>query len=281
MESRRAELGRFLRSRRERITPGEVGLSNSDRRRTPGLRREEVAALADVGVSWYTWLEQGRDIQASAAVLGAVARALRLDPHERRHLFALAGALDPAATAAPAAAAVPPEIFALLGQLDPFPANVQNARSDLLAYNTAYRLLISDLDALPADDRNVAWLTFTHPAWRRSLADWPVTADRVVAQLRAARAGHRDDPAWCELLDRLRDASPEFARRWRAHDIAQPEARYKAYLHPRLGLLRFTHTQLWLGPTSTTRLTTFIPIGADTRTALDRLVASPMSAGRA
>ena len=268
---RRVELGRFLRSRRERITPEQVGIPNGGRRRTPGLRREEVALLAGVGASWYTWLEQARDVQASAAVLDAVARALRLDPGERRHLFTLAGAVDPAAPAAPAPAAVPSEVRELLAQLEPFPANVQNERCDLFAYNTTYRLLVTDLDTLPVEDRNVAWLTFTHPAWRRALVDWPATADRVVAQFRAAHAGHLTDPAWRRLLDRLRRASPEFAERWERHEIAHRESRRKAYLHPELGLLRFSHTQLWLGGTGGTRLTTFVPADPATRAALDEL----------
>ncbi len=270
---RRVELGRFLRSRRERITPDQVGIPNGGRRRTPGLRREEVAQLAGVGVSWYAWLEQARDIRASPAVLDAVAQALLLDPYERHHLFSLAGAVDPAASGEPGMAAVPPQVQALLHQLEPFPANVQSARWDLLAYNTSYRLLVSDLDALPIEDRNVVWLTFNHPAWRRALVDWPVTADRVVAQFRAAYSEHMDDPAWRWLLNRLQQASPEFAERWQRHEIAHPESRHKAYLHPQLGLLRFTHTQLWLSRTITTRLTTFIPADPETRAALDQLMA--------
>jgi len=269
--SRRVELGRFLRSRRERITPDQVGIPNGGRRRTPGLRREEVAHLAGVGVSWYTWLEQARDIQASPAVLDAVARALRLDPYERRHLFSLAGAVDPAAPGEPGLTAVPPQVRALLQQIEPFPANVQSARCDLLAYNTSYRVLISDLDLLPIEDRNVIWLTFTHPAWRRALIDWPVTADRVVAQFRAAYSEHVDDPAWRWLLNRLLAASPEFAERWQRHEIAPWESRHKAYLHPQLGPLRFAHTQLWLSRTIATRLTAFIPADPETRAALDRL----------
>lgn len=270
---RRVELGRFLRSRRERITPDQVGIPNGGRRRTPGLRREEVARLAGVGVSWYTWLEQARDIQASPAVLDAVARALLLEPYERRHLFTLARAVDPAAPGEPGLAAVPPQVQALLDQLEPFPANVQSTRCDLLAYNTSYRLLVSDLDALPVEDRNVVWLTFTHPAWRRALVDWPMTADRVVAQFRAAYSEHVDDPAWRWLRGRLQQASPEFAQRWQRHEIAPWQSRHKAYLHPRLGLLRFTHTQLWLSRTIATRLTAFIPADPETRAALDQLIA--------
>jgi transcription regulator MmyB-like protein len=168
---------------------------------------------------------------------------------------------------------VPAEVRALLRQLEPYPANVQNARGDLLAYNSSYRLLVSDLDALPVEDRNVPWLTFTHPAWRRALIDWPAVADRVVAQFRAAFSEHMGDPAWRWLLDRLQAAAPEFAERWQRHEVAPWESRHKAYLHPRLGPLRFTHTQLWLSRTTATRLTAFIPADAETRAALNQLVA--------
>jgi hypothetical protein len=238
----------------------------------PGCGVRRLPASLAWACSWYTWLEQARDIHASPAVLDAVARALLLDPYERSHLFSLAGAVDPAAPGEPGVAAVPPQVRALLQQLEPFPANVQSARSDLLAYNTTYRLLVSDLDVLPIEERNVVWLTFTHPAWRRALVDWPMTADRVVAQFRAAYSEHMDDPAWRWLLNRLRQASPEFAERWQRHEIAQWESRHKAYLHPELGPLRFTHTQLWLSRTVATRLTTFIPADPETRAALDRLM---------
>src|SRR5947199_5879920 len=127
---RRGELAAFLRSRRERITPDQVGLPPGGRRRTPGLRREEVAQLAGVGVTWYTWLEQGRDIHASEQVLDAIANTLRLDPNERSHLFTLAGL--PEAPGLRECRAVPEPVHVMLRQLEPFPACVQNARTDIL-----------------------------------------------------------------------------------------------------------------------------------------------------
>src|SRR5689334_4829157 len=150
-QQRRRELAAFLRSRRERLTPAEVGLPAGGRRRTPGLRREEVASLAGVGMSWYTWLEQGRDINASEQVLESIARTLLLDPHERAHLFTLAGVAVPGQAAD--SQVVSAEIRAVLDQLHPFPAFVTNGRYDLLAYNRAYTVLIGDLDALPFQDR--------------------------------------------------------------------------------------------------------------------------------
>src|SRR4051794_9201609 len=169
--ARRDELASFLRNRRERITPLDVGLPVVGRRRTPGLRREEVAQLAGVGVTWYTWLEQGRDIHPSPEVLEAIARTLQLDRTERQHLLTLAGApFDPAS--GPACYAASPTVRSLLDQLEPFPAVVQNSRYDLLAYNGAYGHLVVDLDELPPEDRNSLWLLATHPAYRAALPDW-------------------------------------------------------------------------------------------------------------
>jgi transcriptional regulator with XRE-family HTH domain len=164
---RRDELASFLRSRRERLRPEDVGLTPYGRRRTPGLRREEVAQLAGVGVTWYTWLEQGRDINVSTQVLEALARTLHFDRHEHAHLMALAGAPD--ATPLKQCPTVTPGVLTLLGQLDPSPAVVMNARRDLLAHNDAYLRIFPELLEVPAADRNLLWLLFTHPAWRRRL----------------------------------------------------------------------------------------------------------------
>ena len=166
-DDRAHELAAFLRSRREHITPEQVGLPRGRRRRTPGLRREEVAQLSAVGVTWYTWLEQARDIQVSVQVLDALARTLLLDPSERAHLFALAGAVDPAPGSD--CPTVTPALRQLLEQLEPFPACVQNSRYDILAYNRTYGRLLCDLDAVPPEDRNCMILAFTHDEWRSSI----------------------------------------------------------------------------------------------------------------
>ena len=218
---RRHELAEFLRSRRERITPEQVGLPPGRRRRTPGLRREEVAQLSAVGVTWYTWLEQARDIQVSPQVLDALARALLLDPSERSHLFALAGALDPAPnTACPS---VTPALRAMLDQLGPIPACVQNSRYDILAYNSTYGRLLCDLDALPPEDRNCLWLAFTNDDWRASVVDLAETNRVMAAKFRASMAEHLAEPAWKALLARLEGASPEFREVWARHEVVGHE----------------------------------------------------------
>ncbi|WP_405013416.1 helix-turn-helix transcriptional regulator [Kitasatospora sp. NBC_01539] len=269
--ARRRELAAFLRSRRERISPEQVGLPETGRRRTPGLRREEVAQLATVGVTWYTWLEQGRDIQVSAQVLGSVARALRLDPTERAHLFVLAGADDPAPVVE--CATVTPAVRALLAQLEPLPAAVLNSRYDVLAHNRAYTWIAGDLDALPPEERNLMWLAFTDSVFRRTLVDVDEAHPDMVARFRAAMADHGSEPAWKSLLTRLRRASPEFEAAWERHEVAGLGNGLKRFLLPEAGLLRFEYTNLWLGPRPGPRLVAYTPQDAETRQALDRLAA--------
>src|SRR5580658_9645787 len=150
---RRTELAAFLRSRRERISPEDVGLAAGSRRRTSGLRREEVAQLAGVGVTWYTWLEQGRPIHASVQVLGAIANTLQLDEVERQHLFRLAEVTD-VEGAESLCPQLPPEIQPVLDQLSPMPASVLSDRFDILAWNAAYDVLFTRTAGLPRSERN-------------------------------------------------------------------------------------------------------------------------------
>ena len=204
---RRRELAAFLRTRRERLAPEDVGLPPGYRRRTPGLRREEVAQLSGVGVTWYTWLEQGRPINASAQVLEAVTRTLRLDDSERSHLFTLAGVPD---TTSRVVEICEPAVRELVDALDPYPAFVVSPRYDILAWNRAEAALKGDYSSLPARYRNVLWLLFTQPAWRELLVDQQDVA-YVVARFRAAMAEHMGEPAWVDLVQELCSASPAFA----------------------------------------------------------------------
>ncbi|NGN65195.1 helix-turn-helix domain-containing protein [Streptomyces sp. A7024] len=253
----RRELADFLRTRRERITPEQVGLPPGRRRRTPGLRREEVAALAAVGVTWYTWLEQARDIQISAQVADSIARALMLDRPERAHLFVLAGVPDPSPRAD--CPAISPALTTMLAQLEPYPAAVHNSRYDVLAYNSTYGRLVGDLDALPEEDRNILWLVFTDPAWREAVVDREQVLPLMAAKFRATMAEHLAEAPWKALVKRLQEASPEFCEFWERHDVLQPENHTKRYLNPRVGLLTMDFTQLWLGPRQGPKLTTYTP----------------------
>ena len=219
-QQRRAELAAFLRARRERITPEQAGLPPGARRRTPGLRREEVAQLSGVGVTWYTWLEQGRQINASPQVLGAVARTLLLDQAEREHLFQLADLPD-AATAAGAAATgceqVLPEAQEILDALVPMPASVINERFDLLAWNAPYDALWPGVTGAAPAERNVLWQVFTYPDCCHPYVNRHEQVGMLVAQLRSAYGRHLGEPAWTGFVRRLQAVSPTFARLWDEH----------------------------------------------------------------
>jgi transcriptional regulator with XRE-family HTH domain len=268
-ELRRRELGAFLRSRRERIKPEQVGLHSMRRRRTPGLRREEVAQLAGVGVTWYTWLEQGRDINPSAQVLDAIGRTLQLDSHEHSHLFTLAGMAT--ATIANECLNLCPTVQPLIDQLEPFPAVVVNSRLDLLASNRVYASFFPDLETIAIEDRNVLWLSFTHPGWKKVIVDREDVLGRMVAEFRAAMAEHLDEPAWKTLVARLHRASPEFAAVWERHDVQGVESRTKRARHPSAGLLLLDYTNLWIGQQVGIRIVAFTPADDRTRRRLERL----------
>jgi transcriptional regulator with XRE-family HTH domain len=267
---RRQELGTFLRSRRERISPQQVGLISGGRRRTPGLRREELAQMAGVGVTWYTWLEQGRDINVSGQVLEAICRALLLDPSERSHVMNLAG-LDDHDFVVRECRALSPSVQVMLDQLSPFPASVANARFDLLAFNDVYRRLITDLDEVPLEDRNTLWLGFTDPAWRAALVDWELGMSRMVAQYRLNMADHVGEPSWKDLVRRLSDASPEFVDMWSRRDVQGVENRAKLLMNSHVGLLRLHHTSYWIGPRSGTRVVVYTPLDEEARRRLEKL----------
>jgi transcriptional regulator with XRE-family HTH domain len=258
---RRRELAAFLRSRRERLTPHQVGLPITGRRRTPGLRREEVAQLAGVGVTWYTWLEQGRDIRPSDQVLGAIARTLQLDPYESAHLFTLAGlATRPSQKDCNA---VPPGAVALLDRIDPWPALVTNARTDILAYNRGYNWLLGDVDELPFEERNTMLQCFLG-RWEERMPDWHGHKARAVAQLRASMADQVTNPSWKALVKRLRRESADFEALWSQHDVTAPRNWTKRFLHPDAGLLQFHTTYLWLTPVPEIRLASYTPADAET-----------------
>lgn len=267
-DSRRTALAEFLRTRRERITPDDVGLPSGGRRRTPGLRREEVAQLAGVGITWYTWLEQGRRINASVQVLDAIARTLRMDSQERLHLLRLA---DAAVAPTPTSVTAPtPEVRAILQRLSPFPVSVLSQRYDILAYNRAYNAMMGNLDAVDPSERNQAWLFFTNPHWRRMCINREPAARHLVNNLRAAMATHLDDPLWTSLVNRLREASPEFDGLWKRHDVTSEAIPAKDF-HSPYGVLHLVGTRMSIGTDDLTRMLVYSPRDEETRDRLERL----------
>ncbi|MGG1397718.1 helix-turn-helix transcriptional regulator [Bacillus salipaludis] len=235
------ELARFLRTRRERITPKQVGLPESGRRRTPGLRRGEVALLADVGLDWYTYLEQGRHINVSTEVLERIAIALRLDESERRHLFFLARKQMPLVETK-VSAQVSQSLQSFLDSQKTSPANVMDARMNIIAWNAAYCVLNGDLAILSDKERNFVWMTFTSPRFRYIKGDqWELHARRIAAKFHAGYARHVDDPWWSEQFDALCQASPEFQEFWESHEVLDAIDATKALRCPNLGILNFDH----------------------------------------
>lgn len=256
---RRAELADFLRQRRASLQPEEVGLQGGGRRRTPGLRREEVAQLAGVGTTWYTWLEQGRDVRASLDVLEAIARALRMDNAERTHLILLGRGEQPPPCKSPAER-VSPTLRRLVENLGPNPAYILGRRWDYLAWNDAAVALLGDLGAIPRGQRNHAWLTFTDPARRQMFTDWERSSRILVAKFRADSARHLGDPEFEALIKALRDSSPEFCRAWKRHEVTSSGEGRKDLIHPIAGVLSFSHAVFHPQESSEQRLILYSPL---------------------
>jgi transcriptional regulator with XRE-family HTH domain len=237
-DPRRREFGDFLRSRRERLTPKAAGVPIGRRRRTAGLRREEVAELAGIGVDWYIRLEQGRTVSPSVTTIDALARALRLGKAEHAHLRALARDAD----RRPFARETVPETIRRLVESLNQPAYVTGRRWDILAWNAAADEIFA-FSRLVEADRNTLICMLTNAATRRLFGSaWATEAQRMVAQFRATHDLWAGDPAFRDLLQRLRQGSSEFAAWWEAHDVSDSAAGRKSLRHPKKGSLRFEYT---------------------------------------
>ena len=279
---RERELGDFLRSRRAAIDPADVGLPSGPRRRAPGLRREEVALLAGVSVTWYTWLEQGRAERPSRAVLDAVARALRLDDAEHSHLLTLArraagdGAVEASSRARRAGEGVeavdlaghpPPDaLVRTLDALDPAPSYLLGPRWEYLAWNRAQGLLYPKAESLAVEDRNLLFIVLCEPSARELVVDREDEARAMVTEFRASTALLRGDPDLEELIARLRRESPEFERWWSGLDVAGFHSRLRRYDHPRAGPLTFEYQAFEPAEWPGHRLVTQLPVPGDDST---------------
>ena len=233
-------LGSFLAYKRARLHPSELGLP-TEKRRTPGLRREEVAFLSGVSVSWYTWLEQGRDIKASPDALRRIADVLRLDRTEASHLFVLSSREPPRfeTDGEPSDG-----LTMLVKALDPLPAYIRNGRLDVLAWNAPVADLLVDYASLRPHERNTLRLLFTHPDYRTLIVDWEQMARSMIATFRAARARAQDQAPFDRLAEELRDASPEFAAWWPEVEVRAFTEGTKRLQHPRLGRVDLTYVAL-------------------------------------
>jgi transcriptional regulator with XRE-family HTH domain len=240
--SDRSALGQFLRNRRGRIGPTEVGLpAGTSRRQTPGLRREELAALAGVSVDYYIRLEQGRDTHPGAAVLDALATALRLDDDERAHLHSLAhNAANRTPVRAPRAVSVRTGLLQLLETVRPTPAYVLDPTSNILAANPEGSQLMTGIDAWPPTQRNVVRYVFTHPAAREVFVSWRRMAEDCVAHLRTVAASDSGSPELAALVTELSAASAEFAQLWQHYDVRVKSGSRRTFHHPAVGNFELT-----------------------------------------
>ena len=276
--SRRDELRAFLRSRRARLSPADVGLPDDGaRRRTPGLRREELAALAGVGVSWYTWLEQGRDINPSPEVLDALARALQLDAAERRTLFALARTELPLADHV--AGTDPGQLDGDIGQLidlvnalHPNPAWLLGPMTRILAWNRAASVVLGSPGHLPPDRRYLLWWLMVELGEGEMTPQREETARNTVGRFRAEYARHAGEPEYEEFLARIRTRSAQFREWWGEHEVIEAQRGTKVMQHPRLGTLRLHHAQTVPTGQPELRLAVYAPADDATRAALATLV---------
>ncbi|MDZ5647476.1 helix-turn-helix transcriptional regulator [Nitrospirillum sp. BR 11828] len=259
--SKRRELGEFVRAQRERLSPAALGLAPGPRRRTPGLRREELAQLSGVSVTWYTWIEQGRDVSISPAALGRLAQALRLSAAERAYLFDLAGKHDPQGKTAGDDAPVPAALDALVRGIA-HPAYLLDRTWNALAWNAAAaRLFNGWLDPPgPDSDRNQLRYLFLNPAAQALIPDWAERARRVVAEFRVDYSHHLDDPAMQALVADLSQRSPLFAGLWHAHTVTARAGGERAFHHPADGPLRYEQLTFALAGQADVKLVTLVPL---------------------
>lgn len=241
-DPRLEELAQFLRAKRKRLQPHEAGIVARRRRRAPGLLREEVADLAGVSLTWYTWLEQARAANPSRRVLDGLAAALRLGPAERQHLFRLARPDLAAQTTV--ATVLSPAHRQWLDGLTPHPAYALDAIGNVIAWNARAARIFGGFAHLAGHERNVLHRLLLDPAWRDLFADWQEIIERAIAQFRAMTAQHLADPRVAELIALLAARSPHFARLWPQRDVALPPACLKTLRHPTGGMLTLNYLTL-------------------------------------
>ncbi|MFD7745988.1 helix-turn-helix domain-containing protein [Streptomyces sp. NPDC059698] len=281
---RRAELSEFLRTRRAKLRPQDVGLPEfGRRRRVPGLRREELAQLAGVSVAYYTRLEQGNGRNVSAEVLHAIARALRLTDAEQAHLTHLARPARHGRKRRPARAQrVRTGLLYLLGSMEGIPAYVTGARSDILAWNPMAAAVFGDWGALPPAERNWARLVFLSPAYRDLFVNWDSKASDMVSYLRLYAGCHPDDPELSALVGELSVKSEEFRRLWATHNVKEKGHGTKVVRHPLAGDLTLAYETLNLPDDEEQHLVTYhAEPGSESAEGLRLLASWGADAGRA
>jgi transcriptional regulator with XRE-family HTH domain len=253
----RQQLGEFLRARRDRLRPEDFGLPPGQRRRAPGLRREEAAQLCGISPTWFTWIEQGRTAAVSVPTLAAIARGLRLSRAERGYLFELAARADPAP---PSADQTDPQQLRALVDAIRTPAYVLDRHWDAVVWNKpAAELFAPWLGARAGPDRNLLRFVFLQPAARRFILNWNDRAQRLVAEYRADSAAWRDDPVRRSLVQELGDASAEFAGAWKSQQVLSRDGGRRSLRHPRRGRMEYEQFTLRVAQRPDLKLTVLVP----------------------
>ena len=270
---RRAGLSDFLRTRRARLRPEQFDLPTVPRRHTPGLRREELAQLVGVGISWYTWLEQGRDIQVSDHVLSRLADILQLDPEERLHLFGLARGRVPLPTKPDASKLSPNTPYQAILDAFLYPAQLIDHRLSVVAWNDSANQLFGDYSTASERERNLAWSLFMNPLQRQRFVHWERAARGCIAHLRAMRDQYGDEAWVTELIADLSTSSPEFRAWWPEHEILLTCNSAGEIYHPLVGHLAFQITTLTVPQQPDWGMVVYTPLSqTDTAAKLDTLM---------
>lgn len=255
----RAELGDFLTRKRNELSPGSAGVPSTGRRRAPGLRREEVAYLSGVSLTWYTWLEQGRDINPSRQVLDALARTLQLVTAEHEYVLRLTGHASEPALAQPSVT-LAPHGQRLLDALGDSPAYAITDHWSIIGWNRAYELLYPPVATTPVSDRNLLWLVFTDTYVHALLADWEADSRRFLTQFRAEAGARLHDSPFVELVTRLLEASEHFRVGWERHNVDHFESSERNFNHPHVGDLQLEHHRVSLSDCPDVHLVIYTPV---------------------
>lgn len=271
-KQRYLELADFLKTRRAKILPSQVGLPSAARRRTPGLRREEVAQLAGIGITWYTWLEQGRPIRVSNQVVESLARVLMLDKQERIHLYLLANQPLPAEIPANRGT-ISPVLQHVMDSMTFCPSLVSDQRWNVIGWNDAANAILGDFSKMNARERNIVWAMFTDRKFKQLYVDWEHHAKGLLGRFRSTCGPYIEDTWLARFIEDLKKESKEFDQWWPLHEIKSNNEVYKRLNHPTAGILEFEVSNFDVSDHSGLKMIVHIPLpGTDTNEKMKSLL---------
>jgi transcriptional regulator with XRE-family HTH domain len=257
--SRRHALASFLRAKRESLSPSDLGMPFSGRRRVKGLRRDEVAEEAGVSVAWYSWIEQARNLNISSATLDRLSMALRLSPEEGAYLYRLAGHCEHNSTRGNCDEILP-LVQATIDNMDPNPTYALNPHWDVIVWNNAASTILCDFGSLPTTERNFLRVVFTNDSFRKRYVNWEEVAFYAIAQFRSDSVSLVEDPRWHQLVDELTSRSQAFREWWPRHGVVWRHNGKKELEHPQNGRLVYASLDLELQCPDKLRIVTYIPM---------------------